>query len=80
MTEHTDMIKEKAIKLEAEAWGKQVAYISAQGGIIETCYNNGVRKFEENKPGGRKWTEGEAPEGKTLLEAFGQWIADHRGK
>jgi len=80
MTEHTQMMKRKAQALEAEAWGKQVAYISGQDGIIETCYNNGVRKFEENKPGGRKWTEGEAPETKTLLQAFSQWIADHRGK
>ena len=80
MTEHTEMMKIKAQALEAEAWGKQVAYISAQDGIIETCYNNGVRKFEENKPGGKKWTEGQPETKDSLFESFTRWITDHRGK
>jgi|TARA_B110000908_G_C10196505_1_gene423188 hypothetical protein len=80
MTEHTDMIKEKAIKLEAEEWGNKVAYIHASNGIIETAFNNGVRKFEENKPGGKKWTEGTKESPETLMQSFGRWLDDHRGK
>jgi hypothetical protein len=74
MTEHTDMIKEKATKL------KKIAYIHASNGIIETAFNNGVKKFEENKPGGKKWTEGEKEAPETLMQSFSRWVHDHRGK
>lgn len=80
MTEYNSLIKKKAKELEAEEWGNQVAYISASNGIIETAYNNGVKKFEENKPGGKKWTEGLAKENESLFESFSRWMADHRGK
>ena len=80
MTEHTDMIKEKAVKLQAEEWGNKVAYIHASNGIIETAFNNGVKKFEENKPGGKKWTEGEKEAPETLMQSFSRWVHDHRGK
>ena len=80
MTQYNELIVRKAKELEAEEWGNQVAYIHASNGVIETAFNNGVKHFEENKPGGKKWTEGEKESKKTLFQSFNRWIADHRGK
>ena len=52
----------------------------AQNGVLEIVFNNGVVQFEETKPGGKKWTEGEAETKESLFHSFGRWIADQRGK
>lgn len=79
MTEYKDLIKKKAEQLEAEKWGKQVKYIHACNDVLEVAYNNGVTKYEQISTG-KKWTEGEEEKKDTLLQSFGKWIADQRGK
>lgn len=79
MTEYNDLIKKKAKQLEAEEWGNQVKYIHACNGVMEIAYNNGIIKYEQISTG-KKWTEGEKEKKDTLLQSFGKWIADQRGK
>ena len=79
MTQYDELIKRKQEELAAEAWGKQVKYIHAQDGIMEIAYNNGLKEFEETATG-KKWTEGEVETKETLVQSFGRFIADWRGK
>ena len=79
MTQYDELIKRKQEELAAEAWGKQVKYIHAQNGIMEIAYNNGLKEFEETATG-KKWTEGEVETKETLVQSFGRFIADWRGK
>lgn len=79
MTQYDDLIKRKAKELEAEEWGKQVKYIHANQGIMEIAYNNGVVQYEQIATG-KKWTEGKKEKKDTLLQSFGKWVADQRGK
>tara|TARA_R110001592_G_scaffold3579_1_gene20609 strand:- start:148 stop:390 length:243 start_codon:yes stop_codon:yes gene_type:complete len=80
MTQYNELIKRKAKELEAEEWGNQVKYIHASNGIMEIAYNNGLKRFEECKPDGKKWTEGHRESKDSLFQSFGKWIADQRGK
>lgn len=80
MTQYNELMKRKAKELEAEEWGNQIKYMHAQNGVLEIVFNNGVVQFEETKPGGKKWTEGEAETKESLFYSFGRWIADQRGK
>jgi hypothetical protein len=80
MTQYNDLIIQKAKELEAEEWGNQVQYIHASNGIMEIAYNNGLKRFEETKPNGKKWTEGQKESKDSLFQSFGKWLADQRGK
>ena len=80
MTQYNDLIIKKAKELEAEEWGNQVQYIHASNGIMEIAYNNGLKRFEETKPNGKKWTEGQKESKDSLFQSFGKWLADQRGK
>ena len=79
MTQYDELIREKAEQLAAEEWGNQVKYIHASNGVMEIAYNNGLKRFEETKPGGKKWTTGERKTKQTIFESFGRWMADQRG-
>ena len=59
MTEHTDIVEEARLRQEAEKWGKQIKSIQANGGIIETRFNNGDIHYRENKEGGKSWSVSE---------------------
>ena len=76
MTQYNDIIKRKAEELSAEEWGNKVKYIHASNGVMEVCYNNGTKEFEETKPNGKKWTEGTPDKKSGLGKAFGAWLAD----
>ena len=78
MTQYDELIAKKKEELAAEAWGKQVKYISASNGVMEVAYNNGLKEFEETATG-KKWTEGEVEKKENLLQSFGKWIADNSG-
>ena len=80
MTQYNELIIRKAKELEAEEWGNQVKYIHASNGVMEIAYNNGLKRFEECKPDGKKWTEGKRETKDSLFTSFGKWIADQRGK
>jgi hypothetical protein len=80
MTQYNDLIIKKAKELEAEEWGNQVQYIHASNGIMEIAYNNGLKRFEETKPNGKKWTEGQKESKDSLFQSFGKWLVDQRGK
>ena len=80
MTQYNDLIIKKAKELEAEEWGNQVQYIHASNGIMEIAYNNGLKRFEETKPNGKTWTEGEVDSKETIFQSFTRWLADQRGK
>ena len=79
MTQYDELIAKKKEELAAEAWGKQVKYISASNGVMEVAYNNGLIEFEETATG-KKWTEGEVEKKETLLHSFSKWIVDNRGQ
>ena len=79
MTQYDELIAKKKEELAAEAWGKQVKYISASNGVMEVAYNNGLKEFEETATG-KKWTEGEVEKKENLLQSFGKWIVDNSGQ
>ena len=79
MTQYNELIKRKAKELEAEEWGNQVKYIHASNGVMEIAFNNGLKRFEETKPNGKKWAEGKRESKESLFQSFGKWITDHRG-
>ena len=79
MTQYNKLIERKAKELEAEEWGNQVKYIHASNGVMEIAYNNGLKRFEETKPGGKKWTTGEKDTKQNIFESFSRWMADQRG-
>ena len=80
MTQYNELIKRKAKELEAEEWGNQVKYIHASNGVMEIAFNNGLKRFEETKSNGKKWSEGKRESKESLFQSFGKWIADQRGK
>ena len=41
---------------------------------MEIAYNNGLKRFEECKPDGKKWTEGKRETKDSLFTSFGKWI------
>ena len=80
MTQHTEKIEKYKEKLEAEEWGKGVSYVHAQNGIIETKFNNGDIRYEENKPGGKTTWHREKTSKESLIDKFYRWQADYRYK
>ena len=56
MTEYTDIVEQARLKQEAEEWAKEVKYIHANNGVIETAYNNGDIHYRETKEKGKSWT------------------------
>ena len=80
MTQYNELIKRKAKELEAEEWGNQVKYIHASNGVMEIAFNNGLKRFEETKPNGKKCAEGKRESKESLFQSFGKWITDQRGK
>ena len=57
MTEYKEEVIQRAMEIEAEAWGSIVKSIEARQGRIDTSYNSGKivreyhRDFEEHKKG-----------------------------
>lgn len=75
MTEYTDEVEEIRQKTAAEKWGKQVSYIHASDGIIETKFNNGDIRKEYSKSGEVKWDRVEGS-GTDLMSKFNRFLAD----
>ncbi len=78
MTEFTDRVEEQKLLLAAEEWGKKVNYIHAQNGIIETKFNNGDIRYEENKPNGKTTWHREKTSKESLIDKFYRVMADRR--
>tara|TARA_B100001113_G_C20928906_1_gene543425 strand:+ start:47 stop:295 length:249 start_codon:yes stop_codon:yes gene_type:complete len=78
MTQFTDKVRKQREKLAAEEWGSKVKYIHASNGIIETAFNNGDKRFEENKPGGKVTWERGGLSRKNLLDEWHRVVADMR--
>ena len=76
MTEYTDVVEKYRLKQDAEAWGREVKYMHASSGIIETKFNNGDVNYHENWEGGRNWTV-YAEEPTNLIDRFLRWRADN---
>ena len=76
MTEFTDKVEQQRQKNEAERWGKEIKQLYAHDGILETWYNNGDIKYEENKPKGKTTWHRETQE--SLMDKFYRWKADQR--
>ena len=76
MTEFTDKVEQQRQKNEAERWGKEIKQLYAHDGILETWYNNGDVKYEENKPKGKTTWHRETKE--SLMDKFYRWKADQR--
>ena len=75
MTQYDELIAKKKEELAAEAWGKQVKYISASNGVMEIAYNNGEKHFEETATG-KKWKTGVDYTEETLVEKFHRYMND----
>lgn len=75
MTQYKDEVEKQKEKLAAEAWGKQVKYLHASGGVLEVAYNNGEKHFEETATG-RKWKEGVKDSTENLIQKFTRFMAD----
>ena len=80
MTQYTDEVEEHKLKLEAEEWGKKINYVHAQNGVIETKFNNGDIRYEENKPGGKTTWHREKTSKESLIDKFFRWQADYQYK
>jgi hypothetical protein len=46
MTQYTDKVLERKLRLEQEAKGKEIAYIEGRNGVLKTKYRNGITKYE----------------------------------
>ena len=81
MTQYSDEVQKVRIQQEAENWGKEVKYIHANNGIIETAYQNGNVHYEDTKTG-KKWTVYSNQSQGTLVERFLRWVSDgsHNGR
>jgi hypothetical protein len=86
MTQYTETVQAHKDKTEAEEWGKNIKYIHANEGVIETAFNNGDIKYETRLPlGGGKvkykidWHR-EKIEEESLIEAWGRWLVDMKWK
>ena len=75
MTQYKDEVEKQKEKLAAEAWGKQVKYMHASGGVMEIAYNNGEKHFEETATG-KKWKIGIDYSQETLIEKFERYMSD----
>ena len=78
MTEYTDKVEEVRLKQKAEKWGRQVKYLHASNGMIETAFNNGDIHYKETKPKGRSWTIYANHSQGTIVEKFRRWLSDVR--
>ena len=86
MTQYTETVQAHKDKTEAEEWGKNIKYIHANEGVIETAFNNGDIKYETRLPlGGGKlkykthWHR-EKIEEESLITAWGRWLVDMKWK
>jgi hypothetical protein len=78
MTEFTDEVEKQRILMEAEKWGKGIKYIHASDGVIETAFNNGNIRYEENKKGGKITWHRETNPAESLVDMFHRAVADMR--
>ncbi len=80
MTEYKEEVARQKEKLELEEWAKGVKYIHANGGVIETAFNNGDIRYEYTR-GPKKskieWHRENASKD-TLLTRFGHFLVDNR--
>ena len=80
MTEYIDRVEARRLELELEQYCAGVSYIQANGGVIETKYNNGDIKFEKRLKNGKyrtSWKRENASQA-TLLDRFKRAVADRR--
>jgi hypothetical protein len=80
MTEYKEEVARQREKLKLEKWAEQCKYIHANGGVIETAFNNGDIKYEYTrglKRGQIEWHREKASKD-TLLDKFGRYLADNR--
>ena len=76
MTEYTDKVEKQRLLQKAEKWGKGIKYIHASDGIIETKFNNGNIRYEENKTGGKTTWHRETNPDESLVNKFNRAVAD----
>jgi hypothetical protein len=75
MTEYSEAVELVRQKTAADAWGKQVNYIHATNGVMEICYNNGNKEFQDTSTGDTYWEYKSTPPWK-LVDAFNRFLAD----
>jgi hypothetical protein len=77
MTQYDDRVQAHKEKTESEEWGKGMKYIHANGGVIETAFNNGDIRYETRVDGKYKTTwHREKIKSESLLQAWGRWLVD----
>ena len=81
MTQYTETVQAHKDKTEAEEWGKNIKYIHANEGVIETAFNNGDIKYETRVDGKYKttWFRKKIEE-ESLISAWGRWVIDMKWK
>ena len=86
MTEHTEKVRLHKLKMDSELWGKEVNYIHVQNGVIEICYNNGNKKYEQTRnigdgvKEGKIWWEYSEKTDTSLIQDFRRHITDFNWK
>jgi hypothetical protein len=94
MTQYDEKVKEQALKLQAEQWGKQIKDMHSfdtkltsvwyeerpnDGRVMDVRYNNGI--IERHLHGTNTIVYLGKKIGKlNLMEAFQRWRTDYRGK
>jgi len=78
MTQYNERVRKQKELLKAEEWGKRIKYIHGQDGIIETKFNNGDIRYEENKPNGKTTWHREKTSKESLIDKFNRILADQK--
>ena len=69
MTEHTDKVERQRLLQQAEKWAKEIRYIHANGGVVETKFNNDDIQYKETLTGKVTWKRKGVTK-KTLIDKF----------
>ena len=80
MTEFTEKVEKQRQLNLAEEWGKGIRYVHASDGVIETKFNNGDVRYEQNKPGGKITWVRENNLLEPLIDKFQRALADMQTK
>jgi hypothetical protein len=83
MTQYDDRVQAHQLKIESEEWGKRIKYVHANGGVIETAFNNGDIKYETRIVMAEKTTykttwHREKIESESLINNWTRWLTDMR--
>ena len=77
MTEYTDKVQDKDLKIRAEEWGNKVKFIHYNDGIEETRFNSGKSRFIDRNTG-KEWTVFPDDAKLSLVDRFSRWLVDRR--